>query len=181
MNDMPTPTELTNRSLNTARRDVEADPGRAYGNPLADPELGMSQNWHKHMVPENAVAFIKNAATIEEGIARVAETGIQDMYDRNPGMETLSAEAVIGAYKTIAARFGMGAAGEAWFETVLEGRGETVLPQEPGDEDAGIDVRTDEATYQIKTADKKRYDWSAKEADHLIWVKPGEGWTELEG
>lgn len=180
MNEAPDAVDVTNDALKIAGREAEAERGVAYGNALADPTLGMSQNWDKHMIPANAVAVIKDSPTVAEGVARVAEAGVQDMYDRNPGMASLAPFQVVGVYKTIAARFGLGAAGERFFEGVLKARGETVKEQREGDEDAGIDIRTDEATYQVKTADEKRYDWDKKDADHLIWVKPGGGWERLD-
>lgn len=180
MKEAPDVNDVTNDALNIAEREACAEEDVAYGNPLADPTHGMSQNWDKHLVPENAVSEIKAAETVAEGVARVAEYGVQEMYDRNPEMAGLAPFQIVGVYKTVAARFGLGAAGERYFEGVLEARGETVKEAHDGDENAGIDIRTDEATYQIKTADSKRYNWDAKEADHLIWVKPGDGWTRLE-
>jgi hypothetical protein len=180
MNDAPDVNDVTNDALNIAEREARADEDVAYGNPLADPTHGMSQNWDKHLIRENAVAAIKSMDSVAEGVAKVSEGAIQEMYDRNPEMAGLAPFQIVGVYKTVAARFGLGAAGERYFEGVLEARGETVKEAHDGDENAGIDIRTGEATYQVKTADSKRYDWNAKEADHLIWVKPGDGWTKLE-
>lgn len=167
--------ELTNAALSKASRDAPCERNAAYGNVLADVTEGMSYNWDKHMIPTNAVQYIKACDTVAEGVARVAEHGISEMYERNPEMAGLFPNQVVGVYKTIAGRFGVGAAGEVFAEGWLEGQGETVLPSKEGDEDAGIDIRTNRATYQVKTADSKRSDWSSKEADHLLWVKPGEG------
>lgn len=171
---------LTNYALAAAEHEHTCDSNAVYGNVLADSTRGMSYNWDKHMIPSEAVNYIKSCETVAEGVARVAEHGIAELYERNPEMSGLFPNQVVGVYKTIAARFGVGAAGEIFAEEWLEARGETVMPSEEGDENRGIDVRTNEGTYQVKTADEKRSDWSAKEAEHLIWVKPGEGAALLE-
>lgn len=178
--EMPDVVELTNDALDAAERNAECERDAVYGNVLADETHGMSFNWDKHLIPANAVHVIKQAPTIEEGVARVAETGIENLFERSPELAGLFPNQVVGVYKTIAGRFGIGAAGERFAESFLEARGEEIRAPRDGDEKAGIDIRTNEATYQVKTADEKRYDWSAKEADHLIWVKPGEGATVLE-
>jgi hypothetical protein len=172
--DVRTTTDRLTEAALAARPNADYDASEPYGNPLADATLGQSYNWTRHLVPENAVDEIRSYDTIAEGVARVAESAIEALYDYSPETEPLSVHSVIGAYKAVAARFGVGALGERHFAHDCE----KVVAPRPGDENAGVDVRTaDGVTFQVKTGDDKRSDWDKKDADHLVWVKPGDEWT----
>lgn len=166
--------ELTEAALAIGRPGLDYNPERPYGNILADATHGQSQNWTRHLVPMNTVDAIRDFDDLAEGVARIAEHALEALNDYAGGIPMPAPCQIVGVYKAIAGRFGVGAAGERYFAETRD-----TLPRQDGDEDAGIDVRTEEATYQVKTGDSTRSDKSKKDADHLVWVIVGEEW-EIE-
>jgi len=153
----------------------EYNPNKMYANPAKSYKFGMSYNWHNNLVPDNVVDFITSHETVAAGVARAAhETLLNTLnhryfesveYDEQDERDWL-----IGIVQELAGRDGLGAFGEIWARENVDLEGVAMTPQ-ADDENKGIDIRTTESTYQVKTGDSFKSHWEKKEAEHLIWVK----------
>jgi len=153
-------------------RDFERGPP-GFGNVLTDAELGKKRNWDSNnggFIPTNCVEFIKDQPTFAVGVAKAAEIAIL-AYKRYAGCG-VTARQIVGVIKAIAGSFGVGAIAESRVESFLRARGEEVHPVQEGDENSGVDIRTDVRKYQVKLSADYRSDWANKSADMVVWVKP---------
>jgi hypothetical protein len=146
-----------------------------YSNPAKNAVFGMHFNWHDHLAPGNVVDMIAAHETLGAGLARAAHETLENTVSHrffDPVVYTDQEKQgwYVGIVQELAARDGLGAFGEMWARENVELEGELLAPR-PADEQAGIDIRTTEASYQVKTGEEKKSRWDRKEADYLIWVQ----------
>lgn len=142
------------------------------GNPCTD-AAGQSYNWEKNLAPDNSVQIIRNAETLADGVAEVAETVGLNLIDYSG--KKLDKRGWYGIYQAVANRFGVGAYGERVAVETLNLDDTGALP---GDEENGVDVREGPSPadcWQIKTAETPRSpcDWPRQTSyyENLAWVR----------
>jgi hypothetical protein len=167
--------ETTRAALESVGMLEEYDANKMYANPAKNSKFGMSFNWHNNLVPDNVVDFIAAHETVAAGIARAAHETLENTVNHRYFEDVCYTDEqkrnwFVGIIQELADRDGFGAFGEKWARANVNFSGRT-LAARPADEDKGIDIRTTEATYQVKTGDSFKSNWERKEADHLIWVK----------
>lgn len=174
MNDATYDAEgVTREALAEAGLEGYYNPRKLYANPAKNAKFGQPFNWHNNIVPANVINKIANERDVAKGIAKTAQTTLDNTLNHRyfntvDYNEADEADWFIGLVQEMTRRDGFGAFGEIWAsENAVDG---DVQEPQDGDEEKGIDVRTDESTYQIKVGENEK-DWDAKEAEHLIWVK----------
>jgi hypothetical protein len=169
------PEMMTGRALIELGCFEEYDPRAVYSNPAKNAKFGMSMNWMNHLAPDNVVNMIAQGDTLAQGLAEAAEATLENTLNHRYMNDARYTESqkddwTRGIVQELSFRAGFGAFAEIWWSQHDDIAG-TVVEPEDGDEDAGIDVRTTETTYQVKVGESFKSGWSKKEADHLVWVK----------
>lgn len=167
--------EATKDALQAAGLLDEYDESGIYHNPAKNAKFGMSFNWHNNLVPDNVVDMIASHETVAAGLARAAHETLENTlahryFDGVSYDDSQKKSWFIGIVQELARRDGFGAFGEIWARRNVDLTGEPLAPH-AADEKVGIDIRTTEATYQVKTGADFKSNWDKKKADHLIWVK----------
>jgi len=146
-----------------------------YGNPAKHAVFGQHYTWFNNLTPDNVVDMIAAHETLGAGLARAAHETLENTvshryFEEVEYTNTDKQNWFIGITQELALRAGLGAFGEMWARENVELEGELLAPR-PADEKVGIDIRTTEASYQVKTGEEKKSRWDRKQADYLIWVQ----------
>jgi hypothetical protein len=169
------PEKTTREALRIANMLDEYHENKLYSNPAKNSKFSMHYNWHNNLVPENVVDLIASHETVAAGVLRAAYETLENTLEHRYFSDVVYDDDdvddwLIGIVQELSRRDGLGAFSEIWARLNADIEGEVVAPY-PSDEDKGIDIRTTETTYQVKSGESYKSNWEKKEADHLIWVK----------
>lgn len=171
--------ELTDDALDVGRPGLAYNPDRPYATPLSDPVYSHDHNWSNNWVPSNCIKYIRTAPTVAEGVADVAEMVVA-RFEEVSGFE-MPAEGIVGVYRIVAGRWGIGAVGENFHETNLKADGAEMVEIEGVDDvKYKVDVESDRGKDQVKLADEKRSWKCAGKSTRVVWVKPTENGLTTE-
>lgn len=154
------------------KQGIDYNENKAYQNIAKNSKFAMDFNWHNNLVPDACVHMIAtNEYGLEMGISQVARKTLENTlnhryadsleYDKEQKQDWF-----IGLIQELSRRDGLGAFGE------IEAKKR--LNAEFGDEDdekKGIDLKTENTTYQVKTGENFNSSWSKKQADVLLWME----------
>lgn len=165
--------KLTRDALDVARPEMSYEPGRPYATPLSDPVYSHDHNWSNNWVPSNCIKYIREAPTEAHGVADVAEMVIT-RFEEVSGFG-MPPEGIVGVYRIVSGRWGIGAVGENFHEATLKADG-AEIEEIDGVDDVKykVDVESDRGKDQVKLADEKRSWKCAGKSNRVVWVKPTE-------
>lgn len=172
------PVEVTKKAVEKAGLSPIYNENDIYHNPAKNAKFGMDYNWHNNLVPDNVVDMIAAHETVESGIARAAHETLENTvnhryFDDVTYTNNQKKHWFIGIIQELTRRDGFGAFGEIYARNNIDFDGMEVAPSK-SDEKKGIDIRTTQTTYQVKTGESFNSSWDKKQADHLVWVETDE-------
>jgi hypothetical protein len=146
-------------------------PDGHFDNPLKNSSDGMSNTWTMNLLPNGTTHMIASADSMAKGVAKVADIAFENWRNHRfsdgvvfrPGQLTCLK---IGLISELVDRFGLGAYGE-----IDAARRLNADFGDDNEEKKGIDLKTENTTYQVKTGEKFKSSWDKKQADVLLWME----------